>query len=69
MEAVDENEKGLDIFPDMYGIFESNVSLEHEYRLFKAKNYKVFYYIEWETETVVIKRILYAGMDLENHYI
>ncbi len=63
---VIDKEQVLKTFPRSFPLFDSNKLLKHEYRSFKALNYKVFYYIDEESKTIYMQRILYSGMDLDN---
>lgn len=63
------NEEILKTFPRSFPSFKSSKPLKHEYRSFRALNYKVFFYIDEESKTIYMERILYSGMDLDNKAI
>ena len=58
--------KYINLFP--YGLAEYNSvdKLKYKYRSMKVKNYLIFYIIDEDSKTVIITRILYKKMNIED---
>lgn len=64
-DELEEAIKSLRRFPYINPVHISGIRLKHEYRKLLVRNYLVFYWIQEESKTVIIYRVLYAGMDYD----
>lgn len=58
-EMISQAEK-LTVMPYKCIIYMTNRIFRHEYRKLMIKNYIMFYYIDEDTKTITIARVLYA---------
>ena len=63
IDSLDNSISRLKQFPYSCKIYQTEESLDTEYRMLSVKNYLVFYVVIGES--VEINRIIYAGMDYE----
>lgn len=51
-------------FPYGYSVYQSGKTLENEYRIFRVKNFLMFYTINEKEKVITIVRVLYQKMDV-----
>ncbi|NPV45049.1 MAG: type II toxin-antitoxin system RelE/ParE family toxin [Firmicutes bacterium] len=62
IDALDTSISRLAQFPYSWRVYQSEKSLDYEYRVLPVKNYLVFYVVK--EQVVEIHRVIYAKMDL-----
>jgi plasmid stabilization system protein ParE len=63
-EMIESADKLRD-FPYANRVYNPIRPLEYEYRRLIVENYLMFYYIDEESKTITIARVIYAGRDYE----
>lgn len=59
--------EGLAEFPYSHPAYIPIRPLRHEYRRIMVGNYGVFYWVDEQSQTVTVSRVIYAKRDLSQH--
>ena len=65
-DAIDEKLDEIEKHPYFFLEHNGKRNLDHKYRKARVKNYYICFYVEEDTKEIIIARLVYVGMDLDN---